>query len=137
MRILIDTNVIMDFILKRQPFSDDAKKVIDMSLEDSVQGCIAAHTIPNLYFILRKHLTAEQRRDILLKFCRMFTVVGIDADKLESALQNVEFSDFEDCLQVECAEDFEADFIITRNIKDFQNSAVAAIEPAEFIEKFT
>ena len=136
MRILIDTDVMIDFIIKRQPFSDNAEKIIDMCVDKNIQGCIAAHTVPNLYFILRKYLTAEQRRDLLLKFCEIFTVVSIGADKLKSALQNNAFNDFEDCLQVECAKDFESEFIVTRNIKDFAGSVVTVIEPSEFIEKF-
>ena len=136
MRILIDTNVIMDLILKREPFFCASKKVIELCANNNIQGCIAAHTVPNLYFILRKHLTIGQRKDILLKLCKMFTVVGIDAEKLEAALQNNDFDDFEDCLQVECAKDFESDYIITRNIKDFNGSVVTVIEPSEFIKKF-
>ena len=66
----------------------------------------------------------------------MFTVVGIDAEKLTSALQNDDFTDFEDCLQVECAKDFEADYIVTRNIKDFHGSTVHVIEPLSLIKKF-
>ena len=136
MRVLIDTNVIMDLIIKREPHVDDAKKIVAMVAKRTIHGCIAAHTVPNLYFILRKHLAIEERRDILLKVCKMFTVVGIDTKKLESALQNNDFNDFEDCLQSECAKDFEADFIITRNIKDFNGSVIPAIEPSEFIEKY-
>ena len=136
MRILFDTDVLMDFILKRKNFSDDSENVIALCMENDVKGCIAAHTIPNLHYILRKHLTIEQRKDILLEICRMFTVVDIDAEKLTSALHNDDFTDFEDCLQVECAKDFEADYIVTRNIKDFYGSVVHVIEPLDFIKKF-
>jgi len=133
MRVLIDTNIIMDYIVKRDTFSDAAEKVITLCMENDVQACIAAHTVPNLHYILRKYLTNEQRKDILLKICRMFTVIGIDAVKLVSALQDDNFYDFEDCLQVECAKDFGADFIVTRNAKDFQGSAVPVTEPLNFI----
>jgi predicted nucleic acid-binding protein len=136
MRILFDTDVLMDFILKRELFSDDAEKVIALCLENDIKGCISAHTVPNLHYILRKHLTTEQRKGILLDICRMFTVVGIDAEKLISALHNDDFIDFEDCLQVECAKDFDADYIITRNIKDFRGASVPVLEPSEFIKKF-
>ena len=135
MRILFDTNVIMDFIVKREPFSGNAETAIGLCVGNSdIQVCIAAHTIPNLFYILRKHLPLEQRRDILLEICRMFAVVGIDADKLVSALQNDSFSDFEDCLQSECAKHFEADYIVTRNIGDFTGSTVPVIEPSDFID---
>ena len=136
MRILYDTDVLLDFILKRETFSDDAKKAIDLCMNKEVQGCIAAHTVTNLHYILRKHLTADQRNAILIRFCTVFTVVGIDADKLIAALQNVDFTDFEDCLQAECAKYFEADYIVTRNTKDYGGSAVPVLEPLEFIKKF-
>ena len=136
MRILFDTDVIMDFIITREHFSDDAEKAIALCMEKNIQGCIAAHTIPNLHYILRKHLTADTRRDILLEICRMFTIIGIDAKKLMSALENNDFTDFEDCLQVECAKDFEASYIITRNLKDFSRSDVPVLKPSEFIRKF-
>ena len=101
MRILLDTNIIMDFIVKREEFSDDAEKVINLCIENNIPCCIAAHTIPNLYYIFRKFLTVQQRRDILLELCEIFNVVGIDSYKLISALQRDDFTDFEDCLQVE------------------------------------
>ena len=137
MRVLIDTNVIMDFVVEREPFSDDAEKVIELCLDKGISCCIAAHTIPNLFYIPRKHLSAGERRDVLLKICKMFTVVGIDSNKLESALQDSNFEDFEDCLQVQCAEDFLADFIVTRNVKDFVNSSVSVLEPVKLIAKLS
>ena len=67
MRILFDANVIMDFIAKREPFTGIAEEAIGLCMENSdIQAGIAAHTIPNLFYILRKHLTLEQSRDILL-----------------------------------------------------------------------
>ena len=133
MRILFDTNVIMDFIVKRGDFSDHAQRAITICIEKELDCCIAAHTIPNLHYILRKQLSNKDRQDILLEICNMFTVIGIDAKKLISALQNNNFTDFEDCLQTECAKDFAADYIVTRNTKDFLFSDVPVIEPIEFI----
>ena len=136
MRILIDADVVMDFILKRDTFSDEAEKVIALCVGKDIKGCIAAHTVPNLHYILRKYLTKEEKRNILLKICKVLIVVGIDVDKLISALQNDDFTDFEDCLQVECAKYFKADYIITRNIRDFRGSTVPVLEPSDFIRKF-
>ena len=135
MRVLIDTDVIMDFIVDREPFASDAEKIIDLCIEKQISCCVAAHTIPNLFYILRKYLSIEERRDILLGICKMFLVIGIDSDKLESALQDSSFEDFEDCLQVQCANDFLADFIVTRNVQDFINSTIPALEPTGVIAK--
>jgi len=135
MRILLDTNVLMDFIVNRGPFTDDAEQVIELCMEEDLECSIAAHTIPNLFYILKSHLSLQERRDVLLKICNMFRVVGIDSEKLESSLKNIEFTDFEDCLQYECALDFNADYILTRNSKDFLHSTIPTIDPKALIEK--
>ena len=138
MRVLFDANVIIDFIIKREPFTEYAEKAIGLCLGNEYnQAGIAAHSVPNLYYILRKHLTTEQRRDILLEICRMFSVVEIDVEKLMAALRNDKFPDFEDCLQVECAKHFKADYIVSRNTKDFNDSAVPVIEPSDFVDMLT
>ncbi len=136
MRILIDTNVILDYIADRKPFSDDSIKIIEKCIRGDIQACIAAHTISNLFYILRKDVSLEKRREILQKLCKMFKVIGIDSEKLIYSLDNKDFEDFEDCIQMECAKEFESDFIITRNIKDYQYSTVKAVEPKKFIEDF-
>jgi len=136
MRILVDTNILMDYIANREPFAENAEKIITLCIEKEINGCISAHTITNLFYILRKDLPSEKRRSTLLKLCRVFTVIGIDYLKLETALQKDKFEDLEDCLQDECAKEFTADYIVTRNIKDFENSIIQAIEPDEFLEIF-
>jgi len=72
---------------------------------------------------------------ILIEICNMFIVVGIDVIKLVSALENEDFTDFEDCLQYECAKEFNADYIITRNPSDFNKSSVPTIKPSNFIKQ--
>ena len=102
-KILIDTNVLLDYFFERAPFFEDAKEVILSCTEGNTKGCIAAHSISNMFFILRKDYTAKERREILSNLCTIFDVEGIDKAKLLSGLANEEFSDFEDCLQMECA----------------------------------
>lgn len=99
-KILIDTNVLLDYLLEREPFFEDAKKVILSCTEADTKGSIAAHTISNMFFILRKDYTAKERRVILSSLCTIFDVKGIDKAKLLSGLANEDFSDFEDCLQM-------------------------------------
>lgn len=135
MRILIDTNVFMDYIADRKPFSETAYQIIELCTNKKVEGCIAAHTISNLFYILRRDLSIEERRDVLQGLCKIFQVIGIDSAKLEEALKNDSFTDFEDCLQMECAKDFGAKFIVTRNIKDYVCSSIKAIEPTEFLHQ--
>ena len=131
MRILFDSNIILDYIVDREPFSSDAETVINLCMEKGFDCSVAAHTITNVFYILRKDMSLEDRRNVLLRILGMFNVVGIDADKLASALSNKDFADFEDCLQHECALAFSADYILTRNKKDFSDSSIPAIDPQE------
>jgi predicted nucleic acid-binding protein len=133
-KILIDTNVILDYLLMREPFQEDADKVVKLCVDNKVRGCIAAHSIPNLFYILRKDCNDSERRNMLINICRIFDVEGIDRTKLINALNDDDFSDFEDCLQAECAKSYGADYIITRNLKDFLNSDVPAVTPSEFLQ---
>ena len=89
----------------------------------------------NMFFILRKVYAPEERRILLKSLCTLFEVESIDKRKIERALLNKEFSDFEDCLQMECALSFGADYIVSRNPKDFQNSKVPCIDPKELVVK--
>jgi len=70
----------------------------------------------------------------LQDMCELFDVEGIDKAKLLSALKNTDFSDFEDCLQMECAEEFGADFIVSRNVNDYESSRIPCIEPGRLCE---
>ncbi len=132
-KILIDTNVLLDYLLEREPFFEEAKKVILSCTEENTKGCIAAHSISNMFFILRKDYTAKERREILLNLCTIFDVEGIDRAKLLSGLANEEFSDFEDCLQMECAKSYGAEYIVTRNVSDYFTSDIKAILPNEYL----
>lgn len=132
-RILVDTNVLLDYLLTREPFYEDAKKIVHACVEGTVKGCIAAHSISNMFFILRKDYNAKERREILVNLCSIFDVEGIDKAKLLSGLQNEVFSDFEDCLQMECAKAYNAKYIVTRNIDDYKTSEIKAILPRDYL----
>lgn len=134
MRVLVDTNVIMDALIGRQPYFDNADKIIKMCADKKIQGYLAAHSIPNLFYILRKYLSLEDRRFALLQLCNIFIIEDINSAKIISAIKNESFTDFEDCLQDECAASVRAEYIITRNIKDFEQAQVKAILPDDFLK---
>lgn len=133
-KILIDTNVLLDYLLEREPFFEDAKKVILSCTEGNTRGCIAAHSISNMFFILRKDYTTKERREILSNICAIFDIEGIDKARLLSGLANEDFSDFEDCLQMECAKSYGAEYIVTRNVSDYSASDIKAVLPSEYLE---
>ena len=133
MRVLIDTNILLDALLGREPHFDNADKIIKLCADKKIEGFMAAHSIPNIFYILRKDMSEESRREVLLNLCDILMVASIDFNKIISALQNKDFSDLEDCLQSICAKDVKANYIITRNIKDFTSSEVPAILPEDFL----
>lgn len=134
MVILIDTNVALDFLAMRQPYYDDARNVIRICADEQIQGYIAFHSLPNIFYILRKSYSEADRREMLKKLCLVLQVTGASHEKVCDAIERKEFSDFEDCLQDECAIEVSADFIVTRNVGDFRDSKVKAITPQTFFE---
>ena len=134
MRVLIDTNIILDALTGRQPYFEHADKIIKMCADKKLDGFLAAHSISNIFYILRKDLSVDDRRAVLINLCDILMVEGVDSAKVMSALRNSRFEDLEDCLQDECAIAVKADYIVTRNTKDFQNATVAAILPEELLK---
>lgn len=134
MVILIDTNVLLDVLQGRKPFLQKSGEVIRLCGERSVKGYMAPHSVSNIFFIMRKNCSGEQRRLLLKGLLKIIRVGGINHESVVEALKREEFSDFEDCLQDECAKGIGADYIITRNIKDFEQSIVPAITPEQFLK---
>ena len=132
MRILLDTNVLLDYILLREPFTQDAQEIIELCQSEILDGAIAAQSVADMFYILRKDIPVDNRRRILLCLCEIFHVETIDKAKLTRALTNQDFSDFEDCLQNECATAFKADYIITRNVRDYVESKIPCLTPKDF-----
>ena len=133
--VLIDTNIILDVFLMREPFYYASNNVFQLCLQEKITGVIAAHSFNNIWYIARKRIPEEKLRNLLISLISVFEVESIDKTKIISALENSEFRDFEDCLQYECAKKYECEYIITRDKDDFKNSRVKAILPEDFLEK--
>ena len=136
MRILIDTNVLIDYLAERQPFFPYAQQIIHACETELLEGCISAQSIADIFYILRRNINEKERRKILLALCDIFAVVGLNQQQIVAALKNDMFTDFEDCLQASCAKAFHAVHIITRNVTDFELSEIPAISPESFCHQF-
>lgn len=133
MRVLLDTNILIDYIALRQPYAESAERIMFLCKNRQIHCCMAAHSVMNVFYILRKNFTVDERRIILKELCEIIEVISIEKSKIIASLENHDFSDMEDCLQSKCAEEFSADYIITRNIKDFQYSTIPAVLPDDFL----
>ncbi|MDR0908911.1 MAG: PIN domain-containing protein [Spirochaetaceae bacterium] len=133
MVLLIDTNIIIDYLREREPWKESSGKILEMCSTGAVTGFVAAHTMTNLMYILRNHYKDADSNQQLIDLCRYLGVVGLTHSMIISALRNTEFTDKEDCLQYECASVVDAEYIITRNVKHFENSKIPAVTPEDFI----
>ena len=133
MKVFIDTNVIVDALTKREPFYEDSLSVIKSCDMGKNEGILAAHSLTNIYYLMRKDYTEDARRDVLMDLTEMFTIVGVEKEKIQAALKNKSFSDFEDGVQYECAIFSGVDVIVTRDVKHFENSQIKVMTPHDFM----
>ncbi len=136
MRVMIDTNVLLDVLIHRDAFFDDAKAVLKLCEDRIIQGFVSASAITDIFYITRKALGSiedtYQVIDSLLNIIRVLTVTNED---VLLAFQT-KARDFEDCLMAVCARSNHCDGIVTRNKKDFVNFGAALYTPAELLRLF-
>jgi predicted nucleic acid-binding protein len=133
---LVDINIIIDDMSKREPFAKLSHDILALCAQDKFIGYISAHTIPTVHYILRKQYSVVEVKNMLLYICEILNIVGYTKDQVVDALNNDDFSDFEDCLQMESALTVNADYIITGNINDFSGSTIPAISTEDFLKLF-
>jgi predicted nucleic acid-binding protein len=133
---LVDINIIIDDMAKREPFAELSHDILTLCAQDKFMGYISAHTIPTAHYILRKQYSAVEVKNMLLYICEILNIAGYTKEQVVDALNNDDFSDFEDCLQMESAQTVNADYIITRNINDFSGSPIPTISTEDFLKLF-
>ena len=136
MVVLIDTNIILDILQKRVPFYEYSYQVLSYCASGKIKGYIALHSISNIFYILRKYFSANDRRKLLIGVLEFLEIANVNREEVKRALLRNDFIDFEDCLQDECAKQVFADYIITRNTDDFLTSEIPAISPSDFLEEW-
>ena len=134
MKVLIDTNVILDALMKRTPWVRAAEAVLMAVAEEKVTGYITASTFTDLYYLLQKRL---QNKDItkqtLLDLIAVVDVLDVTGTDCERAF-DLPMTDYEDALLAYCAKRHRVDRIITRNVKHFAGSPIIATLPGDFLE---
>lgn len=134
MKVLIDTNVVLDVLCNRQEFLEASEKIFKLCEVNKISGYLSALSIPNILYVMRKELEPERTKEILDKLMLIFHVADLKADDLKKAAE-LKFKDYEDAVQSVCASRIHADYIVTRNIRDFTASKVTAIKPSELLER--
>lgn len=135
MRLLIDLNIILDVLQNRKPFVRDSSLVWKLCETGQVDGFVPALFFPNLVYIMRRELSANDVESIIKSLALIFNVTELkQSDLLRGA--ELGWKDFEDAVQSAIAERIGADYIVTRNTKDFSKSQVPAISPSKFLKLF-
>ena len=134
MRLLIDANIVLDVLQKREPYWKDSSVIWKLCETEQVEGYISTLTFANLMYVMRRELDPAQIRDVLDKLRLIFLFADFTAADMEKAAE-MGWDDFEDAIQAATAERIMADSIITRNVRDFRNSKVIAFTPSEYIAR--
>lgn len=134
MKVWIDTNVILDVLCDRPGFAETSGNVWKQCEIHTIEGCVSSLSILNIVYIMRKELTQEKINDIIRQLSLIFTIVDLKAEDIKKAA-DLPISDYEDAVQSVGASRVKAQYIVTRNIKDYANSKIPAIKPSELLER--
>lgn len=135
-KIFVDTNIIVDLIAVRKPFSKYAIEIFNKAEEKKITLFTSSHSIATTHYLLKKYLEEKKLRDVLYNLLDYLTVIPVDVDVLKKGFRS-KHKDFEDAIQIICASSVEKmDCIVTRNIKDFRQSEIPALTPDELSIKF-
>lgn len=133
MKVMIDTNVIIDVLLERENFVEESYKVLSMCEEHLISGFVSASSVTDIYYLVRKYThSTELAYKAIGKLLEIVKVCGVTNNDVLTAFQK-KAKDFEDCLISVCAKSNNCNYIITRNKKDFEDFEVEALTPTEFI----
>ena len=132
MKIFVDTNVIIDYLVDRAPFADGAEAVIDVCTRDGNEGAFTGLSACNAVYIIGRS-TGRREAELLVKaVSSLIGLLPIDPDDIRSNL-GAEHPDFEDSLQIAAAQSWGADVIVTRDMEGFANSPIKVFTPTEFL----
>lgn len=134
MVLLIDANIILDVLLNRPDFVKDSAMIWKMCETEQMKGYVSTLTFANLVYIMRKQLDPEKIEDVFHKLNLIFEFADFSVSDLTHAAE-LNWKDFEDAVQSVTAERIHADYIITRNVRDFSKSRVMAFTPSELLAR--
>ena len=134
MVLLIDANIILDVLLNRPDFVKDSAMIWKLCETEQMKGYVSTLTFANLVYIMRKQLDQEKIEDVFHKLNLIFEFADFSVSDLTHAAE-LNWKDFEDAVQSVTAERIHADYIITRNVRDFSKSKVMAFTPSELLAR--
>lgn len=128
----IDCNILLDWLLDREPFSSYSAKIIELIETQKIIGLVSPLTLANTYYIISKELNKKIGDEFIRDSLRIFSVPGVSLKNIEEAIFN-KYKDFEDDIHSSIAAENSVDFLITRNKKDFKTDKFKVLDAEEFL----
>ena len=133
-KIFLDSDVLLDLLLDREPFMDDIAEIIEDSLSSDIKLCVSPITVTNINYIVGKLENQKKADTQRKKILKIVQVENVGQSIIRKA-SNSKFKDFEDAVQNYCAEESGHQIIITRNTKDYKESNLSILTPKEYLAK--
>ena len=132
LKVFFDTNELLNFVLNESPSHKFIRKIFEDVIENRIKGYVTGHSLTVFCYLTRKEISKEDRHQFLLMIANNFTILTEPNSAFLSVLNEPDFFDLEDGLQMQCAKDAVLDYIVTENVDDFRNSKVQALTAEEF-----
>jgi predicted nucleic acid-binding protein len=131
--VFVDTNILIDLLADRPPFSKFAIAIFDLAEKHKVKLFTSSHSYATTHYLLKKHMGEKELREVLYSLLDFIDIISIDLSIIKKSLLS-NHKDFEDAIQIFAAGSIKSlDFIVTRNIKDFKDAGVTVLPPDELI----
>ncbi len=130
--ILIDLNILLDVLQKREPFYETSAGLLAEIESGRAQGYLTAHSVITLFYLIQKGESSAEARATITNLLQFIKIAPVDQSTIEQAL-NLDYRDFEDAVQMISAVQCKADCLVTRNVKDYQPSLLPVMQPVDFL----
>lgn len=130
--VLIDINILLDVFQMREPFYEASARLLALVETGRIRGFIAAHSITTLFYLIQKDKSSSQARASITSLLQFLEIAPVDQTTIEQAL-NLDYRDFEDAVQMISALQCKAEYLITRNIADYQPTLIPVVQPVDFL----
>lgn len=131
-RVLIDLNIILDALQKRQPYYEFSARLLANAENNTIEGLISAHSVTTLFYLIAKDSSADLARGVLTQLLSFLKVASVTQETIEQALM-LPYRDFEDAVQIIAALQSRADYLVTRNPHDYKPPIIPVLQPVELL----
>lgn len=130
--VLVDINILLDVLQKREPFFESSARLLSLIENGKVKGFIASHSVTTLFYLIKKDRSSADAKATITSILQFMQVAAVDQNTIEQAL-NLDYHDFEDAVQMISALQCKADYLITRNLRDYQPPLLPVLQPVDFL----